>query len=861
MKKILTFFLMIFSFVTLTNAAKVDENTAKVAGRQFMVNKAVAGQLRNIADLSLSYTSYSTNSMLAPNQDPVANFYVFNVNSTHGFVIVSGNDIVEPILGYSNQGSFNPDKIPPQVAALLKEYEDQIQHAISEQIQATPTIKAKWEFLSNANHPGPLFKGPQGVSPLVQTQWNQFPYYNYMCPYDYNSDAYTVTGCVATAMAQVLKYWNYPTTGTGFHSYNDPNFGTQSADFGGTTYDWTDMPLSLSGPNAAVETLMYHCGVSVNMNYGVNESTSFVISSASPDTNCAEYALKTYFGYPSTLKGLKRSAYDDQSWKNMLTTDLDASRPVIYTGFGNAGGHCFVCDGYDDNGLFHFNWGWGGSDDGYFDIDALDPGTDTFNSNQQAIFGIQGNNNNGQASDLQVYAAVDISPSPMQYGSAFAVSTNILNAGTATFNGDYCAAIFDTSDAFVDFVQILTGYSLPPNYYYTNGLTFNNSGLFDMLPGTYQIYVFSRPTGGDWQIVADGNGYTNGVEVTVSYSNSIEMYAPMTVTPGTTLTDGQPVSVHLDVVNDGSTDFSGSWDVSLYNLDGSFAATIQELTGYTLPSGYHYINGLTFTNQNLNVSPGTYLMALLYLPDGGNWTLTGSTNYENPIEVLVQEAPLSPDIYEPNNTLDQAYDLPVSFSGNIATVTTPGSNIDTESDLDFYKIDLPQGNSYSIAAEVDDANYSGGSGTYTLNAIWSYSTDGTNWSSILENVNPNPITLMNGGTVYFEVIPEYTGMIGTYLLALNIDQNPYGISQISPSVLNIYPNPASDIINVEPGSGYEWLTKITLITVQGQEMLNVIPANKQEKVRLDVGSLEDGLYFMQVYTNDRVLTRQVVIRK
>ncbi len=871
MKKIFTLFLILFSLITLTYAARVDVNTAKNTGRQFMVNNAAAGQLKNISDLNLSYTSYVLNSMMIPGREPAVNFYVFNINSTQGFVIVSGDDVVEPILGYSNKGSFDPDKIPPHVASWLKGYENQIQFAISQQMKPTPAIKAKWEFLSKTNNPKPFFRGPQGVSPLIQTTWNQSPYYNDLCPYDNNYNEYTVTGCVATAMAQVLKFWNYPATGSGFHSYNDPNYGTQSADFGSTTYDWTNMPMELTSSNTAVATLMYHCGVSVDMTYGVAEtggSSAYVISSGSPVTNCAEYALKTYFGYPSTLQGLARANYDDQTWKNMLKTDLDASRPVIYDGFGTGGGHCFVCDGYDDNGLFHFNWGWQGMYDGYFDLDALNPegvgtggGTGGFNSGQQAIFGIQGSNGGGQSANLQIYAAVTISSSPLPYGNAFSVSTDLLNAGSTTFNGDYCAAVFDNTGTFVDFVQILTGYSLPPNYHYTNGLTFSNSGLFDVLPGNYQIYVFARPTGGDWQIINDGSTYTNGIQVNVYNSNAIEMYADMMVDPGTTLTAGQSVSVHLDVVNNGSTNFSGTWDVSLYNLDGSFAATIQQLTGYTLPSGDHYTNGLTFATSNLIATPGTYLMALQYLPDGGNWTLTGSTNYQNPIEVLVQEAPLSPDIYEPNDTQAEAYDLPVNFSGNVASVTTPGSNCNTGTDYDFYKIDLPQGHSYTIGAAVDDANYPGGTGTYTLDAIWSYSTDGTTWSSVFDDWDPNPIDVVNGGTVYFEIAPKFTGYTGTYLLNLSVNQNPYGIGENSVDLLNIYPNPANDRIYIEPTSTQEWPSKVTLINSQGQEMINLIPASKQDKVKLDVKNLEEGLYFLQVYTNDRILTRQVVIRR
>jgi len=871
MKKIFTLLLGTFIFINLVYAVKVDENTARIVGKQFMISKAVAGQIQHNADLILSYTSHAINPALSPDAEQLACYYVFNINSTQGFVIVAADNIVEPILGYSNQGAFDPDKIPPHVAAWLKVYEDQIRYAISRQMQPTPAIRAKWELLSDANHPKPLFKGPQGVNPLVQTHWNQSPYYNDLCPYDNQYNDRAVTGCVATAMAQVLKYWNFPVNGAGFHSYNDPKYGTQSADFGSTTYDWTNMPDMVTSTNNAVATLMYHCGVSVDMTYGVaatGGSGAYVISSDGV-TNCTEYALKTYFGYPSTLQGLARKNYDDATWKNMLKTDLDANRPVIYAGFGSGGGHCFVCDGYDDNGLFHFNWGWQGQFDGYFDLDALNPegvgtggGTGGFNSGQEAVLGIQGNGGGGgQSYTLQLYAPLDISSSPIYYGNAFDIHTDITNAGTSTFNGDYCAAIFDSSLAFVDFVGTITGQSLPGGDHYTNGLTFSNSGLFTMLPGTYYIAVFYRPTGDNWKIVADGNGNTNVIQVKVINPNSIEMYAPMTVTPGTTLTTGQPVSAHLDVANTGSTDFSGTWDVSLYNLDGSFAVTVQQLTGYTLPSGYHYTNGLTFTDQNLIVSPGTYLMALQYLPDGGNWTLTGSTYYTNPIVVMVQEAGLSPDMYEPNNSQPQAYNLPVSFSGTSASVNTQGSNCNTGNDYDFYSVTLDQGYSYTIAAVVDDINYSGGTGTYTLDAIWAYSTDGTNWSSVFDDVASGNIIMMNGGTVWFQVSPKFTGSTGTYLLDLSIQKNPYGISQTGTNILNIYPNPASDFIYIEPASGYDWPSKVTLITSQGKEVLNIIPGTKQEKVKVDIENFQDGLYFLQVNTNDGIITRQVVIRK
>ena len=873
MKKIFTFLLVTLTFISLTYAKKVDENTAKIVGRQFMINKAVAGQIKDVVDVSLTYTSYAQNAAKAPTAEPIVNYYVFNINSNQGFVIVSGDDIVEPILGYSNQKPFDGDHIPAHVAAWLKGYEDQLQFAIDQQMMATPQIQSKWELYKTTTFPKPLFKGPQGVAPLVQTTWNQSPYYNDLCPYDNQAADRTVTGCVATAMAQVLKYWNYPATGAGFHSYNDPNYGTQSADFGSTTYDWANMPMVLNSANTPIATLMYHCGVSVDMSYGVaatGGSSAYVVSSQSPVTNCAEYALKTYFGYPATLHGEVRATINnDATWKNMIKTDLDASRPVIYAGFGSGGGHCFVCDGYDDNGLFHFNWGWQGQFDGYFDLDALNPegvgtggGTGGFNSGQQAIFGIQGSNGGGQQNyTMQLYAPVNISASPIYYGSAFSVHTDILNAGTNTFNGDYCAAIFDTSIAFVDFVDTIGNQQLQAGYHYTNGLTFSNPGSLVLLPGTYYIAVFYRPTGGNWFLVADGNGYTNVIQVNVINPNSIEMYAPMTVTPGTTLTNGQQVSVHLDVANYGTTDFHGTWDVSLYDLDGYAVATIQQLTGYTLQAGYHYTNGLTFTNSGLNLDPGTYLMALQYLPDGGNWTLTGSTTYENPIFVTVQQASLNPDTYEPNDVVAQAYNLAVNFSGTTASVSTPGANCSNGNDYDFYKITLPPGFSYSIAAVLDDAGYGDGILSYTLDAIWTYSTDGTNWSSTFDNVDPNNILMMNGGTVYFEVSPKFTGNTGTYNLVLNIQKNPLGINENSLNAFNVYPNPASNFIYVEPVVSNHWPSKVTLTTVEGREVLNMTSGLQQDKVKIDVGNLQDGEYLLQVYTTEGVITKQVIIRK
>ena len=799
-------------------------------------------------------------------------------NSSQGFIIVSGDDNVKPVLAYSDEAGFDADKIAPDVAWWLNGYKEQIEEIIQNNVQASGEVKSRWEELKSGPVSNAGIKAVHTVSPLEQTTWDQSPYYNAMCPFDNAYNNLTVTGCVATGMAQILKYWGAPANGAGFHSYTDPTYGTQSADFGSTIYDWNSMPLSVTGPNTAVATLMYECGVSVDMHYGVGStggSSAYLISSQSPVQNCAEYALKTYFGYPD-VQGLSRSAYPNKTdWINLLKTELDAGRPVLYAGFGSGGGHCFNCDGYDANNFFHFNWGWSGQFDGYFDVDALDPagtgtggGTGGFNSGQQVVIGIHGPIGGTQSSTLNLFDYVTPSPSDIEYGDSFTIQTNIFNNTTQDFNGDYCAAVFDNTGAFVDYVQVMTGMSLPAGNHYANGLTFTSNGLLTMLPGSYSVGIFYSPAGeSNWIQVSDTLGYTNFPQMTVHHSNTIELYAAMTVTPGTTLIEGQPVSVHLDVLNTGTTAFTGTFDISLYDLDGYAVFTVQQTTGNNLPPNNHYTNGLTFASPDITCDPGTYLMAIQYLPDGSgqSWQLTGSTNYLNPIEVIVQQAPYSADSWEPNNTVAQASDLPVTFSGNNATVNTSNANISNNSsstvDYDYYKIDLAPGYSYSIAARLNDSKNSGNGQNYTEDAIFSWSTDGSTFSNTFDDIMANNIVSPNGGILYFLVSPKFTGTSGTYLLDISVTRNPLGIDDPSFDAIRIYPNPVKDVLHLDLTSFKGNFNQLQIINMEGKQVLNVFQISGGQAYTIPVDNLRDGIYFLQMRTATGLHSEKFVIRR
>jgi hypothetical protein len=222
------------------------------------------------------------------------------------------------------------------------------------------------------------------AGPLLSTEWGQSTYYNDYCPVDYDGpDDHALVGCVAVAMAQVMKYYNFPETGSGSHSYSHPSYGTLSADFGSTTYDWDSMPDSLSDYDSDVAELLYHAGVSVDMDYGPSGSGA--------STGATATALKTYFSYDNTASYVRKSDYSGDDWAALLREEIDNNRPVIYRGYDvDAGsGHAFVCDGYSGSDYFHFNWGWYGSyQDEYFYLNDLTPGSHDYSDSQAAVVGI-----------------------------------------------------------------------------------------------------------------------------------------------------------------------------------------------------------------------------------------------------------------------------------------------------------------------------------------------------------------------------------------------------------------------------------------------------------------------------------------
>ena len=348
------------------NAKELSVEQAEAAARQFIGSNP--SQHRAAAKVEWQ--------LAAQAQDA---YYVFNTGNT-GFVVACADSDFTPVLGYSENGSFDPANVPPALTYMLGEYEREMKWMRENGVKYAPEKAAKTYT---------------PIAPLMTTQWGQNDPYNQMCP-SYYSYYRCVAGCMAVAMAQIMKYHNWPVKGTGSNTYEgyvESEKQTLSSDFSAHTYDWNNMLnqyyySATSTQKKAVAQLCFDCGIGVNTNYGGSSSSSY--------TAYALDAMRDFFGYDKGIQYWERLLFDVDTWTQKVYESLRDCGPVLYTGDSEEGGHAFVFDGIDSRGYFHVNWGWQGLSDGYFLLTMLNPdaqGTGgsgmSFNNNQSAIFGIQ----------------------------------------------------------------------------------------------------------------------------------------------------------------------------------------------------------------------------------------------------------------------------------------------------------------------------------------------------------------------------------------------------------------------------------------------------------------------------------------
>ena len=367
-RHLLALSLILLCSVSALFARPLSEREARHLAEQFFHQVAYAHKVLAPAQQPLSLVSAPIRQsagveLRTLSGDKARYYYIYNRGSNAGFVIIAGDDELTPYIGYATTGQVLEQDMPEQLRAFLKacqERIDELTSSVGLRSSLRPTPRTATE--------------PAQIAPLLgNIQWNQSAPWNNQTPTDSQGEHMPV-GCVATAYTQVMRYHQWPTQGEGSFSYTEEgNSGrSHTVDFASTTYDWAHMPERYNDPSSAtseetqaLSTLAYHAGVAVEMMYAPSGSGSY--------TPLVARALADHFRYDKRVSFKSRSNYTQSSWEQMLRAELIAARPVVYSGSGSGGGHAFVCDGYDMEGLFHINWGWGGMSDGYFNLNYLVP--------------------------------------------------------------------------------------------------------------------------------------------------------------------------------------------------------------------------------------------------------------------------------------------------------------------------------------------------------------------------------------------------------------------------------------------------------------------------------------------------------
>ena len=533
-----------------------------------------------------------------------------------GFVMVSADDAAEALLGYSDTAVFSPEAISPSQKAWIQEYASQVSWAAAH--PTTPTRASESRPVRAA------------IKPLLTTQWNQTTPYNNLCPKVKNSSGASVTaptGCVATASAQVMRYHKYPAKGTGSisYDYSTPYDGkkTNSMDFSSVTFDWANMSDTYtdgSYTNAqatAVATLMKAVGAAAQMQYGPNESGASTIEQW--------ISLYTYFGYSKSAAYNDRSWYGLYDWEDLIYNSLKNDGPALLGGQSGTGGHAFVCDGYQSDGFFHINWGWGSMSDGYFLLTALTPASQGtggsqggYNFEQNAITGIRPSSATNDVVNYQMVAR-DIN---VEAGNnrQLKIKYAWLNYSSATLNNVKIGVRINGKDYWIN-TDIS---SMTP----AQGLTFNNLvdiNLTGLEAGTYKAYPVYKcdevPNGALMKTDITTEPY---IDLTIDASGNVKASLPKTDIKvsdfkfDTQFYIGQQFSFSASITNNGATEYIGSVSAIIIP-SGSSQATIVSQLAVNIEAGDS--QSVTFTGTVPNLTAGTYQLYLANVTDNGAITL------------------------------------------------------------------------------------------------------------------------------------------------------------------------------------------------------------------------------------------------
>ncbi|WP_304510203.1 C10 family peptidase [Duncaniella muris] len=487
-----------FLFISLAAVMAAPVASARTLSPSEALDRATAE-----AVMPVSRSGGSPELVMTLGSDEAPAIYVFN-RSDKGYMILSADDVAAPVIGYSDNGRLDPDNLPENLRFWLELNKEQI-------LRASAEGHAPYSRAAIPDH--------EPIGPLMTTMWNQEGPYNDLCPMI--GSARTVTGCVATAMAEVMKYHNWPDKAAedamiSYQWHNGTSVVTLSEDFSNYEFQWDlmidDYRDSHTKEQAnAVAKLMQACGYSVSMSYGTSASGSFGAKVGG--------ALVNYFKYDAGLHNEPREMYSSAAWDNMIYENLKTCGPVLWWGSGSVG-HCFVCDGYRGDGFYHFNWGWGGLSDGYYLLDALNPGstgvgggTGGFNNGQGVLLGVKPAGNDSSAKRRYTFYASQGITETFVSGSLLSMFGTFSNLSPYMVNATFKFRIFAEVNGEEKYLTSCTA-SIPsagtefyPPYYESMIECNIPESLED---GTYHIYP-AVEFDGEEHVFASAPGYPDYV--------------------------------------------------------------------------------------------------------------------------------------------------------------------------------------------------------------------------------------------------------------------------------------------------------------------------------------------------------------
>ena len=750
--------------------------------------------------------------------------YVFD-QGPQGYIIVPADDVAAPVLGYSSNGTFDPENIPDNLRWWLSQYEAEIEAAKANGVQTYTELSRPTRT---------------PIAPLLKTTWDQGTPYSTYCPILNNER--TVTGCVATAMAQAMNFHKYPETFNANFSYRwEAGGAILSWKQANVRLDWDNMLDSYkSGYNEtqadAVALLMKACGYSVDMSYNV----ASVGGSGASSYSVLDQLVNT-FGYDKGASLAMREFYTLMDWENLIYNNLANCGPAVYSGANSSAGHCFVCDGYSDNGYFHFNWGWSGVSDGYFLLTALDPdaqgiggSTSGYNIEQTAILGIRKPTADSKIK-LNILCNGTFWATATDNGK-LSITGGFYNFSPATVSGQFGLRFINESTGKIE--EIFNTANTYDFLYGISGLT-----LHSVPQGTYRMYPIFKPTDESVMIIpctTNQAGYlivsNDGKDIKIT-APEVGLYSISDVTFDTPMYNG------MEFLVKGKAQWTGSFStsVTVYGLlmTGTTAETViayaepiqQEFPADNQPVEFEYMSKLSQYNSTLypnGLTAGNYYFAFA-IPD--DTAETGWKIISNPIETTLKNNP-----GDPNITL-------VSFN------IVDRNNVDPDNIIVNLKVKCTSGYFFTnlIVAFFDKGKNN--VGQFNSNTV--YIAPGETKEITVKAQLPNAVA----GEVY-QVAP-FTSNAHQLSMSLNCTiGDRSGIADViaDNAVTTASPNPAFDYTVVTAPTE---ISGVDLVALSGRAVS--VPAEiSGNTARLDVSGLASGLYICRVITADGMETVKII---